>query len=269
MLVNSPGLPSAPTQPAKEVAGPDLPLAGRVALVTGAAGSLGSDICRELSRSGANVAVHHLDTPDEAEALAGELRILGASATVVQGDVVRNANQIVEQTESELGPIDVLVNNAGYMDERPMLETPLEIWQRTLDIDLTGVFLMCQATLAGMVERGRGNIVNVSSQLAFKGGLSVAPYCAAKAGVVGLTRAMAREFGPMIQVTAVAPGPLETPMTQPFADKAWLSARTSGLIIGRLGQTDEVAPIVAFLAGDGAALLNGQVIHCNGGGVMQ
>lgn len=256
-----------PTTRAVSPGGP--PLRGRTALITGAAGSLGSDICRELARSGADIAVHHLDTPSEAEALAEELRTLGVRATVVQGDVVTEAQRIVTDTESALGPIDVLVNNAGYMDERPMLETPFEIWQRTLDIDLTGVFLMCQAVLPGMTERGRGNIINVSSQLAFKGGVSVAPYCAAKAGVVGLTRAMAREFGPAIQTTAVAPGPLETAMTQPFADEAWLSARTAGLVIGRLGQTHEVAPVVAFLAGDGATLLNGQVIHCNGGGVMQ
>lgn len=246
-----------------------LPLEGRVALVTGAAGALGSDICRELARSGADVLVHHLDTPDDAEALAAELTGLRVRTAVVQGDVVRDAIRIVDLGESALGPIDILVNNAGYMDERPMLDTPFEIWQRTIDIDLTGVFLMCQTALERMTQRGRGSIVNVSSQLAFKGGRSVAPYCAAKAGVVGLTRAMAREFGPEIQITAVAPGPLETAMTQPFADEAWLSARTSGLVIGRLGQTDEVAPIVAFLAGDGAALLNGQVIHCNGGGVMQ
>ncbi|MFT4231981.1 MAG: SDR family oxidoreductase [Leucobacter sp.] len=237
--------------------------------MTGAAGSLGSDICRALAGSGARIAVHHLDTPAEAEMLAKELREMGARAAAVQGDVARESRRIVADAEEALGPIDILVNNAGYMDERPMLETPLEIWQRTLDIDLTGVFLMCQAALPGMTERGRGSIINVSSQLAFKGGLSVAPYCAAKAGVVGLTRAMAREFGPAIRVTAVAPGPLETAMTRPFADEEWLDARTSGLIIGRLGQTHEVAPVVAFLAGDGAALLNGQVIHCNGGGVMQ
>lgn len=246
-------------------------LHGRVALVTGAAGSLGSAICLELARSGADVAVHHLDTPTEAEEVAAAARRQGVRAAVVQGDVTHPADtqRIVEDAEVKLGPLDALVNNAGYMDERPFLDTPLDIWQRTIDVDLTGVFLMSQAALHKMQSRGSGNIINVSSQLAFKGGQEVAPYCAAKAGVVGLTRAMAREFGPQICITAIAPGPLETAMTAPYADSEWLATRTTGLILGRLGQVTEVAPIVAFLASDGSQLLNGQVIHCNGGGVMQ
>jgi 3-oxoacyl-[acyl-carrier protein] reductase len=246
------------------------PLTGRLALVTGAAGSLGSSIAVELARCGADVVVHHLDTPEAAEEVAATIRAIGRKAYVVHADVSDEdqVNAVVATIEANIGPISILVNNAGYMDERPFLDTPLAIWKRTLDVDLTGVFLVSRAVVAHMVERRSGNVVNLASQLAFKGGESVAPYCAAKAGVVGLTRAMARELGPDVHVTAVAPGPLETAMTAPFADADWLHKRTNSLIMNRLGQPTEVAPIVAFLASDAAVLLHGQVLHANGGGVM-
>lgn len=246
------------------------PLAGRLALVTGAAGSLGSAIAVELAMNGADVVVHHLDTPESAAEVAAAVVSLGRKASIVQADISSEleVNAMVESIEGDIGPISILVNNAGYMDERPFLETPLEIWQRTINIDLTGVFLVSKAVVARMVGRGSGNIINLASQLAFKGGENIAPYAAAKAGVVGLTRALAREFGPRLQVTAVAPGPLATAMTAPFADAEWLQKRTSSLILHRLGTTTEVAPVVAFLATDAAVLLNGQVLHVNGGGVM-
>ena len=245
-------------------------LLGRLALVTGAAGSLGASISAELARNGADVVIHHLNTPEQADQLASTVEEMGRKAYITQADVSveTEVQAMIDSIERDFGPISILVNNAGYMDERPFLETSLELWQRTLDVDLTGVFLVSRAVAAHMVNRHSGNIINLASQLAFKGGENVAPYSAAKAGVVGLTRAMARELGPDLHVTAVAPGPLETAMTAPFADAEWLSERTGSLIINRLGKTTEVAPIVAFLATDAAALLTGQVLHVNGGGVM-
>lgn len=249
----------------------DFSLVGAVALVTGAVGALGSDIARALSRAGAAVAVHHLDQPDEATALAEELSAHGYGATVVSGDVTSpsDARTMVEATEAVLGPLTLLVNNAGIIDERPLLEMPLEVWQRTIDVDLTGVFVMCQAVLAGMQHRPGSSIVNVASQVPFKGGPNLASYAAAKGGVVGLTRALAREFGPGVRVNAIAPGPLTTPMTAPYTDdEEWVRARVANLVDQRLGDTAEVAPSVVFLASPAGRLYLGQTLHVNGGGVM-
>lgn len=249
----------------------DFSLDGAVALVTGAVGALGADIARALSRAGAAVAVHHLDQPEEAERLAAELRESGPGATCVGGDVTSpdDARAMVAAAERDLGPLTILVNNAGIMDERPLLEMPLEVWQRTIDVDLTGVFVMCQAALAGMQHRPGSSVVNVASQVPFKGGPNLASYAAAKGGVVGLTRALAREFGPDVRVNAIAPGPLTTPMTAPYTDDPeWVAARTANLVDRRLGDTAEVAPTVVFLASPAGRLYLGQTLHVNGGGVM-
>lgn len=244
-------------------------LAGGRVMVTGAPGDLGSALCRAIAAAGAGVVVHHLGTPDAAHELVEELRGLGVRADGIEGDVSDPDRVRAMVTELEVsGPLTGLVNNAGIMDEQPFLETTLQSWQRTLDVDLTGVFLMSQEVGRRMATRGSGAIVNISSQLAYKGGLNVVAYCAAKAGVLGLTRAMARELGPAVTVNAVAPGPLETAMTSPYADGEWLAVRTRPLVTQRLGQPEEVAPAVVFLLSTEAALFHGQTLHPNGGGVM-
>jgi 3-oxoacyl-[acyl-carrier protein] reductase len=245
-------------------------LRGRIALVTGAAGDLGSALADALAEAGADVVVHHLADRERAEAVAAAVRAHGARALTVEADVTApdQVEAMVATVESELGPVDILVNNAGVMDELPFLETSLERWQRTIDVDLTGVFICTQAVARGMVARGRGTIVNVASQLAFKGARDTAAYSAAKGGVVGFTRALARELGPAVRVNAIAPGPLETAMTAPFSTDDWRAQRTAHMISGRLGDPAEVAPAVVFLASDGAELFHGQTLHVNGGGVM-
>jgi 3-oxoacyl-[acyl-carrier protein] reductase len=245
-------------------------LEGRVALVTGAAGDLGSALAAALAEAGAHVVVHHLRDPDRAEAVAATVRGHGVTALILEGDVTvpDEVRALVADTERELGPVDILVNNAGLMDEVPFLEMSLERWQRTIDVDLTGVFLCSQEVARGMVARRAGTIINVASQLAFKGARDTVAYSAAKGGVVGFTRALARELGPAVRVNAIAPGPLETAMTAPYADDDWRAYRTAHMIAGRLGDAAEVAPSVVFLASDGAALFHGQTLHVNGGGVM-
>lgn len=241
---------------------------GRV-LVTGASGDLGRALCRAIAAAGADVVVHHLGTHNAALELVEELRATGVRADEVEGDVSDPAQvrTLVAEVDGA-GPLTGLVNNAGIMDERPFLETPVESWQRTIDVDLTGVFLMSQEVGRRMTTRSGGAIVNVSSQLAYKGGINVVAYCAAKAGILGMTRAMARELGPTVAVNAVAPGPLETAMTAPYADDEWLAVRTRPLVTQRLGQPEEVAPAVVFLLSAEAALFHGQTLHPNGGGVM-
>ena len=251
---------------------PDSPfdLTGRTALVTGALGGLGREMCLALARAGAAVAVHHLDEPEEAASFVAQLRVLGATAVAVEGDVTDwdAAARFVAEAQEQLGGLDILVNNAGFMIAGRVVDMTLEEWRRTLSVDLDGVFIVSRHAIPGMLERGHGAIVNLSSQLAYKGAEDFASYCAAKAGVLGLTRAMAREVGPTIRVNAVAPGPITTPMTASSFDEALTTARTAGLVAGRMGEAHEIAPAVVYLASDAASFMHGQTLHLNGGGVM-
>lgn len=245
-------------------------LAGSTVLVTGGAGGLGQEMCRALAAAGARVAVHHLGQHAEATALADELAAGGTETAVVEGDVSdwQQAAGFVAATEAALGPVDVLVNNAGFMAPGRITEMSLEEWRRTITIDLDGVFVVSRHVVGGMLERGGGAVVNLSSQLAYKGAEDFSSYCAAKAGVLGLTRAMARELGPTVRVNAVAPGPITTPMTAATFDEELTRARTTGLVAGRMGTAAEVAPAVVFLASDASSYMHGQTLHVNGGGVM-
>jgi 3-oxoacyl-[acyl-carrier protein] reductase len=247
-------------------------LTGEIALVTGATGTLGQAIVKDLLHSGASVAIHHFNQGEAAEKMAAAHRTDGYSVCTVSGDVSspEDAQRMLEQAEQALGPVSILVNNAGIMDERPFVDTPLAVWNETIAVDLTGVFIMCQEAVRRMNGRGRGFIVNIASQTPFKGGPNIAPYSAAKAGVVGLTRALAREVGPAIRVNAIAPGPLSTAMTEPYAaaDHDWVQKRVSGLVDKRMGDVSDVSPTVVFLASNAGALFHGQTLHVNGGGVM-
>lgn len=245
-------------------------LIDRTVLVTGAVGGLGRAMSAALVAAGARVALHHLDQQRQADELAAQLRAAGGTVTTVSGDVTDwdAAAAFVAAAEADLGPLDVVVNNAGYMAAGRITEMSLAQWRRTIDVDLTGVFVVSRHALTGMLERGHGAIVNVSSQLAYKGAADFASYCAAKAGVLGLTRAMAREVGPTVRVNAIAPGPITTPMTDQSFDDALVRARTAQLVAGRMGEAHEVAPAVVYLASDAASFMHGQTLHLNGGGVM-
>lgn len=249
---------------------PAFDLTGRTALVTGAVGGLGREMVLALSRAGASVAIHHLGEDAAAEELAGAVAATGGRAAVVEGDVTdwdRTA-AFVAAAEADLGPLDIVVNNAGLMAAGKLTEMTLEQWRTTIDVDLTGVFIVSRHVLSGMLERGHGVIINMSSQLAYKGAEDFASYCAAKAGVLGLTRAMAREVGPAVRVNAIAPGPVTTPMTAVSFDEDLARERTAGLVAGRMGEAHEIAPTVVYLASDAASFMHGQTVHLNGGGVM-
>ncbi|MEZ5706474.1 MAG: SDR family NAD(P)-dependent oxidoreductase [Burkholderiaceae bacterium] len=188
-------------------------LSGRTALVTGAATGIGRATALRLAQAGARVVVNHLDDADAARAVVDEIAAQGGQALAVQADVARadEVQRLVAQA-SALGAIEVLVNNAGIIQEKPFLQTTEADWDRMLTTDLKSVFLVSQAVLPGMQALGRGVIVNIASDLGILGRAQYAPYCAAKAGVIGLTRALAREFAPAIRVNAIAPGPVNTRM---------------------------------------------------------
>ncbi|NJQ00031.1 SDR family NAD(P)-dependent oxidoreductase [Streptomyces zingiberis] len=241
-------------------------LSGRTALVTGGAGGIGRAIAEAYTAAGARVVVLDRDLA-AAERAAREIGATGGVAADVRDeDLVRAA---VAETERLLGRIDILVNSAGILSEKPLVEMELREWQRTIDVDLTGVFLLCRHVVPGMVARRWGRVVNIASQLALKGGASLTHYSAAKAGVLGLTKALALEVArDGVLVNAIAPGPIETPMVDGISEE-WKRAKRAELPLGRFGRPEEVAPAAVLLAGSpGGDLFVGQTLGPNSGDVM-
>jgi len=245
-------------------------LQGRVALVSGAATGIGRATALALAQAGASVAVNHLAQAAAAATLVHELHTLGANACAVEADVTRadDVAQMLAGVEQVLGPVDVLVNNAGIIQEKSLLDTTEEEWDRMLAVDLKSVFLLSRAVLPGMLTRGQGVIINIASDLGLLGRSGFAAYCAAKAGVIGLTRAMAREFAPAIRINAVAPGAVNTAMVSSAAMSAQSLAQELAVPQGRIAEPEEIAATVVFLASDQARFYCGQVLSPNGGSVM-
>lgn len=245
-------------------------LAGRVALVTGAATGIGRATAVALARAGADVAVNHLHQHAEAAALVRELQALDVRVASFEADVTRAAEvaRMVAGIEAALGPVDVLVNNAGTILEKPLLQTSEDEWDHLLAVDLKSVFLVSRAVLPGMQLRRQGVIVNIASDLGLLGRANFSAYCAAKAGVIGMTRALARELAPLVRVNAVAPGAVNTAMVAPEHMSAESLAQELAVPQGRIAEPQEVAATVVFLASELARFYCGQVLSPNGGSVM-
>ncbi|MFM9917181.1 MAG: SDR family NAD(P)-dependent oxidoreductase [Rhizobacter sp.] len=247
-----------------------LSMAGRVVLVTGAASGIGRATALACGQAGAAVAINHLGRAAEADNLASQLEASGVRVCVVEADVSRadDVTALVVAVTSALGPIDALVNNAGIIQDRPFLETTESDWDRMLDTDLKSVFLMCKAVLPDMVARQAGVIVNIASDLGLLGRAQFAPYCAAKAGVIALTRSLAREFAPAIRVNAIAPGPVATAMLSPeHMSPEWI-AKELDIPQHRFAEAHEIAATALFLMSDLSRFYCGQVLSPNGGSVM-
>ncbi|MEA2536662.1 MAG: 3-oxoacyl-[acyl-carrier protein] reductase [Chloroflexota bacterium] len=244
------------------------PLAGRVALVTGAAGGIGLATARRLAVDGASVGCVDRDTARLAAAVDGLVadghRALALSADVTDPAAVDSA---VAALVAGFGPPVVLVNNAGIGGEGRFADISFEQWRRVLDVHLDGAFHVTRAVLPGMIRTGWGRIVNVSSESVWLGNTSV-QYATAKAGLVGFTRALARQVaGDGITVNAVAPGPVETAMLF-GSPPEHVEAERRTVLIGRFLVPDEIAATVAFLAGPGGDAYVGQVLSPNGGTVF-
>lgn len=246
-------------------------LADRRLLVTGGSRGIGAAVATMAGAAGADVAIGYLDRGDEAAAVVERLRGMGRRAVAIETDVATGtgARQLVAAAEEALGPLDALVNNAGVMPDTPFLEIDIGEWERVVATNLTAAFHTCQAVLGGMVEQGAGAIVNVSSRLGQIGWPGVTHYSAAKAGLLGLTKSLAREFGPRgVRINAVAPGVTVTEMTAGIVGTEAGRHRLAELPAGRFAVPDDIASAVVFLLSDGAAMFHGQTLCPNGGGFM-
>jgi len=245
------------------------PERSRVALVTGAGSGIGRAIAEKLAEDGARVVVNDLKGETANEVVAG-IRDKGGTAAAAPGDVsdTEAVRQIVAAAREAYDAPEILVNNAGFLQQKRFVDLTPEDFDRMIAVHLRGTFLCTRAVLPEMLSRGRGIVVNVASQLGQIGGIELCHYSAAKAGIIGLTKSLAREVSAQgVRVNAVAPGPINTELVLGLSDE-WRDAKAAELPLGRFGEPWEVAETVAFLVSDGATLYVGQTLGPNSGDVM-
>jgi 3-oxoacyl-[acyl-carrier protein] reductase len=242
-------------------------LAGQSTLVTGAGRGIGAAIARELASQGSDVALVDFGAFEDAERVAEELRALGRQAVALRADVsdFAAAEQAVAEAVRQLGRLDGLVCNAGITRDAVSWKMTEAAWDAVLDVNLKGCFAFCRAAAPVFRGQRRGSIVTIASINGMRGKFGQSNYAASKAGVIGLTKALARELGPSgVNVNSVAPGFIRTEMTASLPP-AVVERAVEESALGRLGETDEVAAVVAFLLSDRARYITGEVIKVDGG----
>jgi 3-oxoacyl-[acyl-carrier protein] reductase len=243
-----------------------LELSGKVALVTGGAQGIGKAIALVLAKNGADVAISDINL-EKAQETADEIQEMGKRSIALKADVAnfKEVEQMVETIVGQLGRIDILVNNAGITRDRLILRMTEEDWDAVLDVNLKGTFNCTKAAIRYMSKQKSGKIVSIASVTGEMGNPGQANYGASKAGVIGFTKTIAREFAARgINVNAVAPGYIQTPMTDAIPEKA-KEALKQLIPMERLGQPEDVAKAVLFLVSENSSYITGQVLNVNGG----
>jgi len=243
-------------------------LSGRVALVTGSSAGIGLALAHGLAGAGARVVVNGR-TPKTVETAVQDLRVGGAEAYAAPFDVTdhEQVGEAVKRIEADVGPIDILINNAGIQRRGPLEDYPEETWRELMRANLDSVFFVSQAVARAMIPRGRGRIINVGSVQCEVARPNIAPYTASKGGVKMLTKGMATDWGKHgLRINAIAPGYFKTELNKALVEdekfSAWLTSRTP---IGRWGDVDELVGAAIFLASDASSFVNGHILYVDGG----
>ncbi|GBD22594.1 Glucose 1-dehydrogenase [bacterium HR29] len=245
-------------------------LEGRVAIVTGAGSGIGKAIALRFAREGARIVAADI-APDRAETVAGEIVAGGGEAVGLGADVgsPEDAARIVASAVERFGRVDILCNNAGIMDRMaPAAETPIDLWERVLRVNLTGPFLLCREALPLMLRQGGGVIINIASVGGLQGGRAGAAYTASKHGLIGLTKNIAFMYAPQrIRCNAICPGPVQTAIGLGGEPNAFGLSRMQlgATLMPRIAQPEEIAAVALFLASDEASFVNGAVVVADGG----
>ncbi|MFH0860370.1 MAG: 3-oxoacyl-[acyl-carrier-protein] reductase [Candidatus Altiarchaeota archaeon] len=239
----------------------------KVMLVTGASRGIGAAIARRSAAEGANVVVNYFRSANDAKRVVKEIANSGGNAISVKADVsdLAQVRRMVAKTLKELGGVDVLVNNAGIVKDRTLKNMTLDKWNAVLNVNLKGAYNCCKCVIPHMIEKRSGRIINIASIVGQAGNVGQVNYAASKAGMIGLTKALARELAPKgINVNAVSPGHIKTDMIASIPDNIRKEILRN-IPLGRAGTADEVADAVVFLASDMSEYITGQVINVNGG----
>ncbi|MDN7244217.1 3-oxoacyl-[acyl-carrier-protein] reductase [Planococcus shenhongbingii] len=245
-------------------------LTGKTAIVTGASRGIGAEIARKLAKAGAKIVVNYSGSQEKAEAVAAEIQANGGEAIAVKANVSDSeaVKAMIDETMSQFGSIDILINNAGITRDNLMMRMKDDEWDDVINTNLKGVFICTKAVTRQMMKQRSGRIVNISSIVGVMGNAGQANYVAAKAGVIGLTKTTARELASRgITANAVAPGFITTDMTDKLNEDIQ-KTMLSQIPLGRFGEAEEVAKAVLFLASDESSYMTGQTLHLDGGMVM-